>query len=74
MYKWHIDFILKGSGVIKRCIYEGPESTSGDVFINQFNNKPPNEMVAFRSDDNKRQVFISVGEIASIDIYLKGAR
>jgi len=68
MYKWNIDITLKGSGVVKRCKYEGPENTSSDVIINQFNKKPPNELIAFRSDDNKSQVFISVGEIAAIDI------
>lgn len=68
MYKWNIDITLKGSGMIKRCRYEGPESTSSDVILKNFDRKPPNEMIAFRSDDNKRQVFIQIGEIAAIDI------
>ena len=71
MYKWNIDFTLKGSGVVKHCKYEGPEETSQDVILNIFNNKPNNEMVAFRSDDDKSQVFIQVGEIASIDISVR---
>ena len=68
MYKWNIDIYLKGSGIVQRCKYEGPESNSSDVIINNFNNKPPNEMIAFRSDNDKSQIFISVGEIAAIDI------
>jgi hypothetical protein len=74
MYKWNIDIILKGSGHKIDCLYEGPEDTSSDVIINNFNHKPLNEMIAFRSGDNKHQVFISVGEIAAIDIYQKGRR
>lgn len=74
MYKWNIDITLKGSGVVKHCMYMGPESTSSDVIIKNFNNKPPNEMVAFRSDDDKSQIFIQMGEIAAIDISVRKGR
>ena len=68
MYKWNIDIFLKGSGVVKHCMYEGPESNSADVFMELFNNKPTNEMLGLSSDDRKVQIFILMGEIASIDI------
>lgn len=71
MYKWNIDIFLKGSGIVKHCKYEGPESISDDVFLNIFNNKPPNEMIALRSDDDKSQVFIQVGEVACVDISVR---
>ena len=69
MNTWFIDITLKGSGVKLNCRYDGPEDNSSDVIVKIFDKKPPNEMLALRSDNNKHQIFIIAGEIAAIDIY-----
>lgn len=69
MYKWNIDIVLKGSGVILPCIYDGPESNSYDVVLKIFQSKADNEWVGLGCNNGNSQAFVKVGEIASIDIY-----
>lgn len=69
MYKWCIDITLKGSGTVIHCIYDGPESGSLDVIVNIFQGKKHDEWVALRGVTGKSQTFITVGEVASLDIY-----
>lgn len=69
MYKWNIDIVLQGSGVILPCIYDGPESNSYDVVLKLFQNKRDNEWVGLGCNNRNSQAFVKVGEIASIDIY-----
>ena len=69
MHKWCIDIVLKGSGQVLHCLYEGREDNTADVFYSVFNNKPPNEMIGLRGASNKTNMFILAGEIAAVDIY-----
>ena len=69
MYKWCIDIILKGSGTVVHCIYDGPESNSLAVVKNIFQGKQASEWVALSGAVGKSQTFITVGEVASLDIY-----
>ena len=69
MYKWCIDIVLKGSGVILPCIYDGPENASGDVMWKLFSNKNSNDMIGLAGNNGKSNTFVQAGEIASIDIY-----
>lgn len=68
MHKWLIDIILKGSGTMLHCLYEGPENHSSDVIEKLLMGKPTNEWVALGSDDGKSQVSFCIGEIAAVDI------
>lgn len=69
MYKWNIDIILKNSGVILPCIYDGPESCSGDVAVKIFSNKRPNETIGLNGNNGNSNTFVTAGEIAAFDIY-----
>lgn len=69
MYKWRINIVLKGSGTVVRCNYDGPESNSMDVIKGIFQGKQPNDWVAFSGAVGKSQTFIAVSEVASVDIY-----
>ena len=71
MYKWCIDIVLKGSGVILPCVYEGREDSSDDVFFKIFTNKQPNEIIGLGGNNGKSNTFVLAGEIASVDIYPK---
>ena len=69
MWKWNIDILLKGSGNIVRCMYEGPEEDTRSVIVKLFQGKGPNEWVDLLGDDTKHHKFIVVSEIAYVDIY-----
>ena len=69
MYKWCIDIVLKGSGVILPCIYDGPENHSHAVVEKIFHGKAANEWIGLGCNNGKSHVFVAVGEIASVDIY-----
>lgn len=71
VYKWNIDIILTGSGVILPCVYEGSESNTEDVFVKIFSNKAANEIIGLNGNNGRSSTFIRVGEIASVDIYPK---
>ena len=69
MSKWNIDIVLKNSGVILPCIYDGPEVNSVDVMEKIFCNKQPNEWIGLNGNNGHSNTFVLVGEIASVDIY-----
>ena len=69
MYKWNIDIVLKGSGVILPCIYDGPENNSYDVILKLFQGKQDSEWIGLGGNNGNSQTFMKVGEIASVDIY-----
>lgn len=69
MYKWSVDIILKGSGVILSCIYDGPERDTTSVMEKLFRGKLANEWVGLSCNNGKSNCFVCVGEIASVDIY-----
>lgn len=71
MYKWNIDIILKGSGVILPCVYEGLERSSEDVFAKIFAGKGTNDVIGLGGNNGKSNTFVIAGEIASVDIYPK---
>ena len=71
-YKWHVNIVLKGSGVIKRCIYEGIESNAQDVFFTLFTFVRPPDVITLCGENESTTTCIVVSEIASIDIYQKG--
>ena len=68
MYKWNIDIFLKGSGVVKHCMYVGPEIGSGDVIKKLFHGKHPTDYVDLYGENDKTVTYICTGEIAAIDI------
>lgn len=68
MYKWNIDITLKGSGIVKRCMYIGPESGSGDVIRKLFQGKHATDYVDLYGESDKTVTYICTGEIAAIDI------
>lgn len=69
MYKWCIDIVLKNSGVILPCIYDGPERDSMSVMQKIFSNKASNDMIGLSGNNGNSQTFVQAGEIASVDIY-----
>ena len=69
MYKWCIDIILKNSGVILPCVYDGPEDNSIDVMQKIFAGKAPNETIGLAGNNGRSQTFVIAGEVASVDIY-----
>ena len=69
MYKWYIDIVLKNSGVILPCVYNGPEISSTDVMNKIFCNKAPNEIIGLTGNNGKSNTFVLSGEVASVDIY-----
>lgn len=68
MHKWLIDIILKGSGTMLHCLYEGPEEVSSDVIKKVFLGRELTEAVALARDDCKSQVWFMIGEVAAMDI------
>lgn len=74
MYKWRINIILKGSGKLRECMYIGDESSSSDVIRKLFHGKQPNDWVDLYGYNETIQTFVTVGEIASVDIRKKGIK
>ena len=71
MYSWCITIILKYSGFVLKCEYEGPENNSMDVAMKIFSDKQPNEVIGLRAYKAAKQVFVVAGEIAAYDICVK---
>lgn len=71
MHKWNIDIILKGSGVILPCLYEGKEDNSVDVMNKLFFGKQLTDLIGLQGNNGHSHTFITAGEIASIEIYEK---
>lgn len=69
MHKWNIDIILKSSGVLLHCIYDGPENSSGDVMWKLFSGKNNNDMIGLAGNSENSNMFVQAGEIAAVDIY-----
>ena len=69
MHKWILEIGLKNSGRIVKCKYDGPEDNPHDVIMRLFNGKDPNYWVDLYNAKNNALTFITVGEIASVDIY-----
>ena len=68
MYKWNIDIFLKGSNVVKRCMYIGPEKHGTDVAMKVFNDKSDHYYVDLYADDEKTLTYVRISEIAAFDI------
>ena len=68
MYKWKIDIFLKGSNVIKHCVYIGPEKNSADVAMKLFNDRKDSYYVDLYGDNEKSLTYVRIGEIAAFDI------
>lgn len=71
LYKWNIDVVLKGSGVILHCVYEGVEDNTTDVYTKLFAGRGSNGVIGLSGNNGNSNVFIVCGEIASVDIYKK---
>lgn len=66
MYKWKIELILK-SGKEVTVYYEGIEHSSGDV-ANKVLTGHENTVNGFSNENNTKNIFIKIGEIASAAI------
>lgn len=66
MYKWRIDIILK-SGKEIAIYYKGYEATSDDV-IKKVLKGDNNTFNGFSSEDETKNIFVKVGEIAVASI------
>lgn len=71
MYAWCITIILKCSGFVLKCEYEGPENNSMDVAMKIFSGKTANEVIGLRAYKAAKQVFVRADEIAAYDICVK---
>lgn len=66
MYKWKIEFILK-SGKELTVYYKGSENTSGAV-ADKILTGNENALNGFNNEDNTKNIFVKIGEIASASI------
>ena len=66
MKKWKIEFILK-SGKEVTVYYKGYESNSTDV-ANKMLTGNENTMNGFSNEDDTKNVFVKIGEVATASI------
>ena len=66
MYKWKIEFILK-SGKELTAYYEGAENSSHAV-ANKILTGNKNTINGFGNEDNTKNIFVKISEIASASI------
>ena len=69
MNKWNIDITLKGSGIVKQCVYRGPEDNIHDVTNKIFGDKHDNYFVDLYDKNEKSIIFTRLSEIATIEVY-----
>lgn len=66
MYNWKLEFILK-CGKELTVYYKGAENNSGDVAIKTITGNE-NIMSGFMNEDGTKNIFVKIGEIASVSI------
>lgn len=66
MYKWKLEFILK-SGKEVSVYYEGVENSS-DAVAKKMLAGNENTINGFSNEDNTKNIFVKIGEIASASI------
>ena len=68
VHKWNIDITLT-SGVIKRCVYRGPEDNIYDVTKKLFDGRKNTYYVDLFEKNEKSVLFIRISEIAAIEVH-----
>lgn len=68
MHKWNIDITLS-SGVVKQCVYIGPEDDIYDVTKKLFDGKSGTYYVDLLEKNEKSVLFIRISEIAAIEVH-----
>ena len=69
MYNWKMEIILN-SGKELTVYYRGCENNSDEVARKMLTGNP-NNMNGFNNDDGTKNVFVKIGEIASVSISRK---